>query len=175
MVKKLCICVLTGFLMGCGSSGNESTGSSEMNSSPVLQEKTEGSYIPEEVMSNLAGKRRSKLSNLYSDGPSWFSFRIEEPFRELNINLVGKKLSYKMAWDTEADSDSDNPLPLSNMNQGDFMVDVVLTPGQVQVFFNEGMESFLFNVDSEKIDARVEVYLDGEYRDLPGVLYDIGV
>lgn len=174
-MKKLGICVLAGLLLGCGSSGNESAGSATENSSPILKEKTEGNYIPAEVMSNLAGKRRSKLSNLYSDGPSWFSFRIEEPFRELNINLLGKKLSYKMAWDTEADSDSDNPLPLSKMNQGDFMVDIVLTPGQVQVFFNEGMESFLFNVDSEKIDARVEVYLDGEYRDLPGVLYDIGV
>lgn len=174
MIKKLCISLLTALLLGCSSSGNESS-SEEGNSSLVLEKSEEGAYISEEVMNNLAGKRRSKLSNLYSDGPSWFSFRIEKPFEELKISLSGKKLSYQMTWDTQADKASEVPIPLSNINQGDFIVDMVLTPGQIQVFFNEGVESFLFKTDSQAIDAKVEVYLDGELQDLPGVLYDIGV
>lgn len=173
MIKKIGIWLLIGALVACGTVSNESENSGE--SSLSFEKRSEGSYIPDAVINNLAGKRRSKLSSLYSDGASWFSFRIKEPFKNLRIGLKGQQSSYVMDWSTQVDEQSEDVLPLRNVNQGDFMVDVVLNPGEVTVFFNEGLESFSFKTETQTIDAKVEVYLDGELRDLPGVLYDIGV
>ena len=171
MIRKTGIWVLALVLAACGTTSKENTSDGSL----VFEKRSEGSYIPEEVTNNLFAKRRSKLSNLYSDGPSWFSFRIEEPFQELSIKLNGKQSSYKLDWSTQAEEESKEVLPLQNVNQGDFIVDIVLNPGEVTVYFNEGLESFSFKTEAQTIDAKVEVYLDGELRDLPGILYDIGV
>ena len=171
MIRKIGIWVLFGVLTACGTTSNESSSESSLK----FEKRSEGSYIPDDVKANLFSKRRSKLSNLYSDGPSWFSFRIEEPFNKPTIKLAGQQSSYRMDWSTQAGEESEDALPLQNVNQGDFMVDVLLSPGEVTVFFNEGLESFTFKTESQAIDAKVEVYLNGELRDLPGVLYDIGV
>ncbi|WP_370086242.1 hypothetical protein [Ekhidna sp.] len=176
MVRNLSIWLLTAALLGCTSSENESSGTEEVSNSITFETKVDDTYIPEDVISSIISKRRSKLSNLYSDGASMFNFKIEKEFTELKIILVGKQSSYTMRWSAQSTEGNKNVLPFSNVNQGDFVVDVLLaSPGQIQVFFNEGLESFVFKTENRPIDARVEVYLDGELNDIPGVLYDIGV
>lgn len=174
MIRNLSIWILVGIFMSCGSSDQERSGSGKTNSI-TFEKRSEGIYISDDVMANLAAERRSKLSKLYSDGSSWFSFRIEEPFDELEIVLIGKQSSYSMSWNAQSEENNKKVLPFKKVNLGDFNIDILLTPGQVEVFFNEGLESFLFSTESQKIEARVEVYLDGELRDIPGALYDIGV
>lgn len=176
MLRNLCIWLVTAALLGCSSSGNESAGTEDVSNSITFETKVVDTYIPDDVIANLTGKRRSKLSNLYSDGSSMFNFRIEKEFTELKIKLIGKQSSYTMNWSAQSSEGDKKVLLFNNVNQGDFVVDVLLaSPGQIQVFFNEGLESFVFKTENSPIDARVEVYLDGVLHDIPGVLYDIGV
>lgn len=176
MVRNLSIWLVAVVLFSCSSSENESAGTEDGSNSITFETKLNDTYIPEDVIANLAGKRRSKLSNLYSDGASIFNFTIEKEFTELKIMLIGKQSSYAMKWSAQSSEENKNVLFFNNINQGDFVVDVLLaSPGQVQVFFNEGLESFVFKTENSPIDARVEVYLDGVLHDIPGVLYDIGV
>ena len=161
-------------VIGCSSTASEEK-SSGQTTKPELQVRANDSYIPAEITERITSKRRARLKRLYADGPAWFQFKIEKPFQELQINLKGMQYTYSMAWSTEVDAKSEDPLPLQNVNQGDFNVDIVITKGKIEVYFNEGVETFSFNAGDQVIDARVELVLDKVIENVPGVLYDIGI
>lgn len=171
MIRNIAFALsIIGILSACTSSDKESSNTSD-NSSFTFDKKDVGVFIPEEVKSNLAGKRRGKLSKLYSDGSSWFSFQVAQPFQELKITFSNQEF----LWNTN-DSSSTESKFLENINLGDTLsVDMVINNSKIQFFFNEGDQSFTYDINSMESTNRVDVALDGQNVDLPGTLYDIGI
>ncbi|MEQ9008044.1 MAG: hypothetical protein RLP12_09185, partial [Ekhidna sp.] len=81
--------------LGCTSSEKENSGASGV---VEFIKKESGTYIPENVRSNVASKRRSKLSNLTSDGESWFSLRIADPFSKVKITIANDVSPTDFVW-----------------------------------------------------------------------------
>ena len=144
----------------------------------TLTESSSGSYISQETQDNVSSKRRGKLSSLQSDGEAWYSFQITESFEELKLELFNYSGTSALIWNTNANSNaSENSFQLDNvsMDTANFLVDVVIKKSSIQVFFNEGIESYTFNKADQSMDYKIQVSLNGESRDLPGILYDIGI
>ncbi|MEQ9468341.1 MAG: hypothetical protein RLN88_13085 [Ekhidna sp.] len=175
MIKKTALWILVGFLSACTSSDKESSGSDE-SSTFTFEKKVTGVFIPDDIQSNLAGKRRGKLSKLYADGPSWFSFQVPYPFEKLQITFAGQEFSWTVNESKEP-GQSQSGLQLQNLtvSDGNILIDIIVLQDNIQFFFSKGAESFIFKTDAQLPNSRIEVSLDGEPHDLPGILYDIGV
>ena len=54
-------------------------------------------------------------------------------------------------------------------------MDILITRKEINVFFDEGVESFAFKHEPQSLNNKLKVELDDQPRDLPGILYDIGI
>ncbi|WP_425391179.1 hypothetical protein [Ekhidna sp.] len=169
MIKKLSIVIMAALILGCTSSSNES---SNQDSGLIPLEKVEGSaYISDEIHSNITSKRRGKMNKLQADGPAWFSFRLEKSFQELQIIISNNTGSTDFIWPVEDILGSNEG---NQDDSADVNVDVLITAEKVEIFFNENIR-FSFPDDLTATNNSIEVYLDGELQNLPGILYDIGL
>ncbi|MEP0984227.1 hypothetical protein [Ekhidna sp.] len=168
MIKNLSVLIIAALLMGCSTPSNEQTNDNESQKSIPLV-KAEGSFIPEDIRSNVTSKRRGKLKGLKSDGEAWYSFQVVAPFENLKIVITNSRGVTDFIWPIE---DIISNLDSLNTVQN-IKVDMVFTEESVLVFFGESIR-FSFEENLLAADTRIEVYTDGEFRDIPGVLYDVG-
>ncbi|SNT29590.1 hypothetical protein SAMN05421640_3259 [Ekhidna lutea] len=170
MISKYSIWVVAGLFLACSSSGGESR-----STSLKLEKSESGTYINDDVKSSVSSKRRGKLNRLQADGPAWFSFKVPNTFQKLNLQFSnGSSITWKVAGTENLEDDDSLPLNIKNSDSTETMIDVVITPPTVKIFFNEGEENFIFNASSFSVETKLEVYLDEEIYDTPGILYDLG-
>lgn len=168
MIKRLGFLAFVALLISCTSSSNEdSNNSAEKEFIPLA--KTEGSNIPDNYRSAVTSKRRGKLKGLKSDGNAWYNFKVNQPFENLKIVITNSNGITDFIWPIE---NIISNLDSLNTSQN-IKVDLLITSENVQVFFDENIR-FSFEENLVASDNRIEVYLDGEFVDIPGVLYDLG-
>ncbi len=133
----------------------------------------------------IVGKRRTKLARLLTDGPSWFSFTIDQEFEKLEILISDASSEVKITW-----NESDNKIVLSgsalasateeqrletDIKTSNLKVDILIDHASVDLFFNDGKYANSILTLPDTFFSKIEVYLDGTKYDARGVLYDIGL
>lgn len=136
--------------------------------------------------SQLVGKRRAKLSKLFTDGPSWYHFTVEESFEEMEIVISDESSNLKFVLNKSNKSISISGSSLAanetvdqylnnNIVTENFDVDILIDHASVDVFLNDGAYSTNILSIPDSFFSKVEIYLDGKKYDARGVLYDIGI
>ncbi len=134
----------------------------------------------------ISSKRRSRLSQLSGDGPSWFSFRIDEDFNQMRISVSNEHFFSRIEYDSQK---KDVTIDRTSISTGkkDFYtvhlerdinlenVDIVVDYRAIYISFDDGIFFHTFHINTPNYLNLVEVYLDGKKYDARGVLYDIGI
>ena len=134
----------------------------------------------------IVGKRRTKLSRLITDGPSWFNLTIDQPFQELEIVISDNTSDLRILWDTNANKISMSGSSLMSQNlteqiltnsisKENLSVDILIDHASVDLFFNNGEYAAGILTLPDTFFSKIEVFLDGEKYDPRGILYDIGI
>jgi len=174
MIRQINLLLISLAFVACTSTSEKSN---ESNTQALtLSESSSGSYISQETRDKVSSKRRGRLSSLQSDGEAWFSFQINESIKELKLELINNTGISVLIWGTD-DNTHENSFKLDqvSLDTANFLVDIVIKKSSIQVFFNEGIDSYTFNKVDQSMDYKIQVSLNGESRDLPGILYDIGI
>jgi hypothetical protein len=180
MIRRCLIWMVPLIFFGCTTTDKESSGSNEFDGSVEFVKKESAVFISDELHSNVSSKRRSRLSNLTSDGEAWFSLRIADSFTKIKITIANDMKPAELMWVVNGDQEDltkNNQFALSSVdvNKGELIVDILITRKEIKVFFDEGLESYTFKHQLPSLNNRIKVSLDDENRDLPGILYDIGI
>ncbi|MEO9870847.1 GH32 C-terminal domain-containing protein [Ekhidna sp.] len=136
--------------------------------------------------SKFTGKRRGKLSKLVAEGPSWYSFTIDQKFSNLKMILNDPASSMNMEWDTERkiikfdrskSSIGDLEIIESNLSidPDNLKVDILIDHDVIDIFFNDGEAYFSISVKPFSFFSEVQIYLDDKKYDARGVLFNIGI
>ncbi len=169
MIRKDLVIIAAALLLGCTSSTKESTDTVD---TPL--EKSVGSYIPEDILSTVTSKRRGKLKRLEADGAAWFSFNLTDNFKELKIIITNKEGSTEFIWPVADIRQTSENVQIQNEYSEELIkVDLLIIENEVKFYFNEYIR-FSYNENLISSSNMIEVYLDQELKDLPGVLSDIG-
>lgn len=134
----------------------------------------------------IVGKRRTKLSRLITDGPSWFNLSIDQSFQKLEIVISDNSSDLKILWDTNTSKISMSGSALMSQNLAEqtmtgsisnenLSVDIIIDHASVDLFFNNGEYSAGILTLPDTFFSKIEVFLDGEKYDARGILYDIGI
>ncbi|MEO9485552.1 MAG: hypothetical protein ABJG47_18980 [Ekhidna sp.] len=138
------------------------------------------------IQNEIVGKRRAKLSKLYSDGPSWFKIAIDQEFEELEIVVSDDSSDLRMSWNKSsneltlsgtafAKENASNPLMLPDIALSNLQIDLLIDHTTIDLFINNGTYATSIFIQPNTFLSKVEVFLDGEKYDAKGVLYDIGI
>lgn len=134
----------------------------------------------------IVGKRRTKLAKLFTDGPSWYSFRIDQEFDEVEIVVSDNSSEIKFSWDKNenkvlisgsalASKESIEKILGTNIETTNLKVDILVDHASVDLFLNNGAYATTILSIPDTFFSGVQVFLDGEKYDARGVLYDIGL
>lgn len=132
----------------------------------------------------IVGKRRSTLDRLKTDGPSWYQFRIDQDFSQMEITLNDDASDLKITWDRNEQeieiggsaligdvvSESFN----STYRGEELLINILIDHASVDIFINEGEYTTNLMTNPAPFFKQVQVKLDGEIYDARGILYDIG-
>lgn len=133
----------------------------------------------------IVGKRRSTLSRLKTDGPSWYQFRVDKDFSKMEIKLLDDASDLRITWDRnkqEVNIDGSALIgdmmsyPFQSTYQGEnLLIDILIDHASVDIFINDGEYSTNLMTNPAPFFTQVQVKLDGEEYDARGILYDLGV
>ena len=151
-----------------------------------LSDKQPALYISENFKNLATSKRRSRLSQLYSDGPAWFSFKVDQTFSNMRLAMANEQSSLRIIYNSQektvtidrsliSTGDTDTYIIPAEISSELKSVDILVDLQTIELFFNKGELFHTFHINSPTYLNYVEVYLDEEKYDAQGVLYDIGI